>query len=258
MNATLYGQIENPSVAVIGVWDPMLPLHRDLFAELSEYARSTGKTSLAILLDPDPRALMYGVAHWPVYDDVKTRQHLLQAAGIDAILQLEFQPADIETGAAEVLALVTQHVPIVELWLGANQRLGSGDRGSAPTVQRVADQHAIQLRRLPEVAHLPQASEVRKLLATGRIADAAAIVGRYPQRRRPAAANLQLAWSPGLYEVDVSRLDLGRDRFTLELTKDPSDLATTDWPNPLVTSMTFLAGPRDVSVADAIPVALAG
>lgn len=40
MKATLYGQIDKPVMAIVGVWDPFLPAHYDLFARLvTEAAR---------------------------------------------------------------------------------------------------------------------------------------------------------------------------------------------------------------------------
>lgn len=245
MRALLDRPVAAPAIAVMGVWDPVLPVHRQLFAEVIAHAHARNRAALAILLDPDPRWLLYGPARWPVYDDGETRRRLLRAVGFDAVLGLLFEAADIHGGAAEVFDRVTRQVRLEELWLGANQRLGSGDGGSASTVQRVAAQHHVALRRLPDVATLPQANQVRGLLAQGRVTAAAAIVGHPPARRQPPDGTLRFAWSPGIYRAAGTTSDAAVCHFVISLEAKPDGLAAFSWPQPTIRQLEFIAGPGE-------------
>ena len=53
------GTTHQPSVAIVGVFDPILPAHLDLFAEVRAYAQVRGLQPLVILIDPDPGSVMF-------------------------------------------------------------------------------------------------------------------------------------------------------------------------------------------------------
>lgn len=82
------GKINGPVVGIIGVWDPLLPIHIKLFHELVAYGQSNGLGTLLVVLDPDPGILLWGRSTWPVYDQIQMRLHLMMSCGIDAILNV--------------------------------------------------------------------------------------------------------------------------------------------------------------------------
>src|SRR6476620_3044356 len=148
MKATLFGQIDKPVMAIVGVWDPFLPAHLDLFARLVSEAASRSYASVAILIDPAPQMLMYGPSHWPVYDDFKSRAKMMLDLGLDGLLHLDFDRDGLKAGAVEFFELIMAQIPLAELWLGQMQRLGSGDAGSVETVDRLAGELGFRVERL--------------------------------------------------------------------------------------------------------------
>jgi hypothetical protein len=197
---TLLGSPASPAVAVTGVWDPLLPAHGQLFATLVDHARQSGLAALAVVLHPNPVALMQGMPDLQ-YDDVHARIALLRAAGIDAVLRVDLTPDDLRATPADFFAALTAQITVAEFWLGARQSLGVGTNSAPEVMDRVSRQFGIPIRRLPDCDLKPLAAEVRGLLASGRIREATTIVGHAPLRCRPEAGPLRLAWPPGRYRV---------------------------------------------------------
>jgi FAD synthase len=248
MRATLYGKIVGPAIAVVGVWDPLLHAHQELFERVYCQARRNGLTSLAIVIDPDPALVMRGAAKWPVFDDVRTRIQRLRSAGIDAILHLRFVQDDLNAGVAEFFALVEAHATLAELWLGAHQTIGRGPNGSQQAILEAAEQRGIQLYRLPIVKLLPPPYEIRQSLAAGRVAEVVSWVGRAPIRSRPRSDTRRLAWCPGRYRaLPLASLTAPTTEAPLEieLVDRPRGLPTFQWPHRDIKYLAFVAGPAD-------------
>lgn len=248
MKARLEGQITAPVVAILGVWDPFLPAHRQLFADLCCYARRQMRSSLLMVIDPAPSRFLQGAAEWPVYDDHQTLLHLIRPAGFDGILHLRFCKADLQGTASDLFNLVLPLVKLDEFWLGANQSLGQGEGGNHRTVARLAEQHGIQLRRLPEIGVDRLGKDIRRLLKAGCIAEAAALAGRPPVRSRPKSGVLRFAWPSGPYRiVALESPDASLDGYTREvcLQPDPRGGTHLDWPDRSMRYIAFVAGPSD-------------
>lgn len=248
MRASLHGRLSGPAVAVVGVWDPLVPAHRDLFEQVSCHAERAGLSSLAVLIDPDPALVMRGRADWPVYDDARARGARLRAAGIDAVLRLRFEHGDLAYGAAEFFDLIGVLATLRELWIGAHQSLGRGPLGSRDTIARLAQERGISLCPLPPVRLLPSGYDVRQALASGQIARAATMVGRHPVRSRPSRGKLRLAWQPGIYRVLPLSSPIAPPRGTpieVELVADGNGVPGLAWPNPDAPYIAFVEGPGD-------------
>lgn len=248
MKAQLEGQLTGPSVAILGVWDPFLPAHRQLFEEVCCYARQQVRSSLLMIIDPAPSRFLLGAAEWPVYYDRQTLRQLIRPAGFDGILHLRFCKADLQGSASDLFNLVLPLVKLDEFWLGANQSLGVGEGGNHRTVARLADQHGIRLRRLPETGVDRLGKDVRRLLKAGCIAEAGALVGRPPVRSRPKSGTLHFAWSPGAYRiVALEAPDAPLEGCSQEvcLQPDPRGGTRLDWPDRTMRYIAFVAGPSD-------------
>lgn len=248
MRATFYGKVAGPAIAVVGVWDPMLGAHRELFEQIRCQAQRAGLPALAIVIDPDPALMLRGRAHWPVFDDIHTRVQRLFGSGFDAVLRIRFFENDLNAAAAEFFSLVDAHATLAELWLGAHQSLGRGVDGSQETILRLAGERGIQTHRLPPVKVLPPPYDIRQCLAAGRVAEAAEMAGRPPVRSRPRSGALRLAWRPGRYRVLPLASPLApptASPFDVELAAMPRGLPRLAWPDPAIKHLAFVGGPAD-------------
>ena len=251
MKCRLYGSLLRPAIAVVGVWDPFLSYHRDMLKDLHAYATKKSSSSLGVLIDPSPGKfssfkMRYGVSGWPVYDSLQARVSFILGCGLDAVLCVRFRKRDFTATAAEFLDAVRASVLLDELWLGALQLLGPGDQGSAAAIADYAALHGIRVTILPPP---PLATyDVRSFLASGRLADAIAVVGHPPIWQRPRSGTLRLAWRPGKYRaVPIERVDfiLGQPDMEVTLSLRPKGPGALSWPSRSVRYLAFTMGPSD-------------
>ena len=244
MRATLVGPAAGPAAAVVGTWDPFLPEHRLLLGHVGAEARKAGLSFVAVMLDPPPALFVHRARAWPLYDDTATRLEVVGTSAVDALLHVRFTRRDADSTAAAFIELVSEHVRLRELWLGRSQSLGRGPDGNAEAIARVARRKRFAVRRLD--ATPLYSSEVRAHLADGRVADAVALVGRPPVRRRPKGERVRLAWAKGRYEATAATArgdELGH--VTVELEESPRGVPAFAWPDRRIARLAFVRGPAD-------------
>ncbi|MBI2762125.1 MAG: hypothetical protein HYX51_11950 [Chloroflexi bacterium] len=256
MKTTLYGEIDRPVVAVIGVWDPFLPRHEQLCTELAAAARERSLASVAIMLHPNPPALLTSDEAFPVYDDVHARVWRLHARGIDAVLKVQMTRADVDFGAAELFDAVLAAVPLAELWLGQKQSLGRGRAGSHQVIAELAGQHGVKLCMMPPPPAEAHGAgyQALKLLTDGRLAEAIVHVGHPPIWRRPKSGVLRLPWRPGRYRaVPLDHPDAlpSGPEITLTLARRAHRRPAMRWPDRQTRYLAFVAGSADEAPARA-------
>lgn len=239
-----------PCVAMIGSWDPLLPGHLELFGQMVRHARQHAVSSAIVMLDPSPTLLLHGRARWPEYDDADVRIGLVRSTGIDAVLHVRMTEGDVLATAAGFFELITSHLTIGELWMGATQTLGRGPGGSAREIARIGAANRFELVRLQDSAVPGVAGTVRSRLLDGRLAEAVALVGRAPVWRRPAEGHLRLAWRPGVYQARKrDEIDAGdaQPPVAVELIAEEEGGSTLVWPGR-GRYLQFLSGPFDAQV----------
>jgi hypothetical protein len=200
------------------------------------------------MLDPAPPLLRWGATSWAVYDGASTRQHLIREAGSDAVLRIRFAKRDLDGTAAQFLTFVGSQVAFTELYLGAGQVLGNGSEGMESAIAHYLEAHGMRLRHLPPTGLTATISQVRALLALGRLRRASELVGRPPTWARPPAGFLRLAWRPGTYRaVPIPRPDdePHADAIEIELTAQACGLPRMSWPPLPANYLAFTAGPAD-------------
>lgn len=250
MRPTLTGTLTGPAVAIAGVWDPFLPEHRQVFADLCLHARRQRLSALAVVLDPNPGALMYG-GPGLVYNEVGARIEMLCAEGFDAVLRLDFTQEDLRSTPDDFFAMLVSCAPIAEFWMGALQSLGVGTNITSNLVENLAAAHGIHLRRLPEVAVHSHRKHIWSLLATGRLVEAIALVGGPPVCSRPTSGPLRLSLPPGRYWaalLDSPVAGATGPAHEVFLIADGQRQAACEWPDESAGYLAFLSGPADEAI----------
>jgi FAD synthase len=246
LEAVLEGGDACRIVAAVGVWDPLLPAHEDLFRQLRSHAQQHGLAAAAIVLDPDPVRFLWGAAEVPVYNDIQTRVRLLLSSDLDRVVMVRFRRRDLFSGADDLFSAVLGCVQLEELWLGARQTLGRGDGNSFEAIVELGRPLGVVVKRRA-FARL-ETQDVRELLAAGRLREAAQAVGRPPIRSRPRSGRLRLAWRPGLYQAaQLAGLEAeaGAKPIRVRLAADGNRLPKLEWPDPAIRRLAFVAGPGD-------------
>ncbi len=168
--------------ATLGNFDGVHRGHQALIAE-ARAARPAAPTAL-VTFEPHPRRHFQPAAPPFRLTAPAERRRVLAALGIDLLVELPFD-ADLaamepETFAAEVLGA---GLGLSHLVVGADFRFGRARRGDAALLARLGPEagYAVRIEPMrggPGGAY--SSTAIRKALTEGRVADAAAALGRWP------------------------------------------------------------------------------
>jgi len=250
MQSELYGSTTRPVIAIVGTWDPLLPKHLRLFAQLKKYADRVSRQALVIMLDPAPPSLMWGrIAEWPVYDAPDMRLALIRSCGIDAIQIVRFIERDLDAPLSDFFRVICRRSKLEELVLGDRQLFGRGSESTPAALQRIAKRRNFHLLRLPPENSPPISQEARDCIRNGKLRVAIRLVGRPPVWRRPVRGQLRLPWPAGPYDCSPLSDPLGnpgRRLFRVEMSSQKNGFAKMSWPDKTVRWLAFTAGPADL------------
>jgi hypothetical protein len=250
-----HGRANRLLVGVVGVWDPPLQHHRDLFQDLSRRVQNTSFASLVITLDPPPASYALGEGVWTTHTDLEWRLEVQRQCGIDYFAVLRLDQAEVDQGARYFLEKLQPDLSLAELWLGAHQTLGRFQPGSRVAVETSCASLGISVRILEDITDVQLKRKLHSLLASGRVAEAYRVGGVPPVWRKPRGGELKLSWPPGSYTAisytsveensKTSSLEQATSkRFQVELHRDVTWSRLT-WPDPSIEWMAFLQGPGD-------------
>lgn len=158
------------------------------------------------------------------------------------------QKKDLTTPPQQFFDLLSEHVEIAELWLGATQSLGNGPAGTSEGIATLMSKRGTAVKVLPEVGVKAVSYQVRELMLKGQLRQAADIVTRPPGRSRPITSKITIAWHPGRYvAVPVERLSTKPTGLPFVVYSTPSSrgLATLQWPDNNIRHLMFITGPCD-------------
>jgi riboflavin kinase/FMN adenylyltransferase len=169
-----------PSYVTIGVFDGVHRGHQQLIAEMVKAARSTDGVAVAVTFDPHPAAAL-GHEPPPLLTTVEERAALLDALGLDVLVAFPFTPATARTAAADFVAVLVDHLHMVELWGGPNLSLGHRREGSISFLRCLGKERGFVVHIIEPLAWegiLVSSSRVRDALQAGDIRRATGYLGR--------------------------------------------------------------------------------
>ena len=169
------------SVVAIGAFDGLHRGHQALLAQLRARADACGLAAAVVTFEPLPRAF-FSNEPLPRLGSARERLAGLVAAGIDVVLQLRFNHALSGTSAeAFVERVLRDRLATREVWIGEGFQFGHKRGGDLGLLQRMGESCGFRATAMPRVLledeHV-SASRVRRLLAEGRLDDAATLLGR--------------------------------------------------------------------------------
>jgi len=242
--------VRTPALAVIGTWDPLLPVHKELFQKLARKGAKTGLTPVVVILFPSPvRLLNRDPDICLEYTDLRARVALIRECAAVKILTVRMTREDLDASTRSFFDLIGSHIALRELWLGANQSLGRCKQGSDGAIAALARKRKISLRRLEVCKGSKAGGMALRFLQVGKVRDAIKCAGNAPTWRRPRSGVLRLNWRPGNYiALPISRpsLDTVSTLAPILVKIMPARSGgTLEWPAPDVEWLSFVAGPAD-------------
>lgn len=177
-----------PSAVTIGKFDGMHRGHRAVISRLLGIAAERGLTSTVMTFDRNPLSLLKPEACPPALASNQQKLESLAEAGVDATLLVHF---DRDFSAIPASAFM-QHILVdalgaAVLLVGNDFRFGQGGTGDVGTLRDFAATRGIEVLVIEDVmirgSERVSSTSVRELVLSGRVAEAAELLGA-PHRIR--------------------------------------------------------------------------
>jgi riboflavin kinase/FMN adenylyltransferase len=157
-------------VVAIGTFDGVHRGHR----EVIETALASGPSPTVVTFDPHPRiALGYDVE---LLATLERRLELIAALGVEEALVVAFTSELAELEPEEFVRDVLEPIGTRIVVAGDSFRFGRGRRGDLELLRRLG----LEVRPAPLVPGV-SSTEIRQLLRTGEVVEAASLLGRPPE-----------------------------------------------------------------------------
>lgn len=167
----------------IGNFDGVHRGHQSMMARLVANARSAGVPAVAFTFDPHPITILRGGQAPPSLTTLERKLELLEQCGADCAIAYRTDRALLNLPPREFFDLViVGELAARGLVEGPNFFFGHNRAGSIETLREFCDEAGLLLEVVPPVKvgdHLVSSSEVRSLIAAGRVARARDLLG-YP------------------------------------------------------------------------------
>ena len=157
-------------VAAIGSFDGVHRGHRRVL----EIARSAGPPLTVVTFWPHPRLVLGNRVE--LLSTLERRIELLEEAGVDEVLVVEFTPGLAAREPAEFAESVLRQIGAKVIVVGENFRFGRAAAGDAALLERLG----FEVRSVPTLEGV-SSTEVRGLLREGDVVAAARLLGRAPE-----------------------------------------------------------------------------
>ncbi len=174
--------LQQDTVLTIGAFDGIHRGHRQLIHTIVERARAAGRLAGVITFHPHPVAVL-APDRAPTYLTTPGEKvALLEGLGIEVVALLPFSPEMADLPARNFMELVTRHLRMRELWVGADFALGRDREGDVAALRQLGpdlgyELHVVEPVELDE--GVVSSSRIRSLVRDGHVEEAARLLGRY-------------------------------------------------------------------------------
>lgn len=176
--------IERDTVLTIGAFDGLHLGHQELLQALMHTARQTDRISGVVTFDPLPRAVLQPDRNAVFLTTLEDKIELLTEWGVGLMAVLPFSVELARTSARDFVQMLGQSLRMTELWIGWDFALGRGRTGDARTLSRLGELMGFHVHVIDPVSDgftVISSTQIRQLIAVGRVQEAAQMLGRYHQ-----------------------------------------------------------------------------
>lgn len=163
----------------IGVFDGVHRGHQEILRRLTVEGHQAGAPAVVLTFSPHPATVLSGreVKCLTTPDE---RADLLSAWGVDVVITYEFDRALADTSAQDFVARLKGPLDFHHLLVGYDFALGKGREGNAARLASIGKRLGYTVEIIPAVSDesgVISSTEIRKLVATGEVGEAANLLG---------------------------------------------------------------------------------
>jgi riboflavin kinase/FMN adenylyltransferase len=170
-----------PSVVTLGNFDGVHKGHQAVLSTVVEQAAARGARSVAVTFDPHPHALLHPERALQMIASTDQRLELLSAAGLDAVLVMEFTHELARwTPERFVVDVFVKALGASLVVVGEDTRFGVRNSGDVATLRRLGAEHGFEVLTLADIGNGGRwsSSRVRELVTKGDVRGVQEILGR--------------------------------------------------------------------------------
>ncbi|HEX5836238.1 MAG TPA: bifunctional riboflavin kinase/FAD synthetase [Anaerolineales bacterium] len=170
--------LENSWLA-IGVFDGVHRGHQQIIRRLTAGAHEHGVPAVVLTFHPHP-ARIFGRGEIRLLTLPEERADLFASFGVDAVVTHPFDRDFANTTALDFMKLLKQHLSVSHLVLGYDSTVGKNREGNAARLVEIGAELGYSVEVTPALSDesgVISSTEIRKLVATGNVVDAAQLMG---------------------------------------------------------------------------------
>jgi len=178
-SAALSG-IKNP-VLTLGNFDGLHLGHLKIIKGVSARARKLGVPSAVYTFDPHPLKVVAPHKSPPLLLDMDDKIKLMEAAGIDNLIFARFTREFAEKHPRQFVEEVILALSAKEVWVGHDFKFGKSKTGTVEYLKELGKEFGFRVVVIDAYrlgGEIVSSSRIRSLVATGRIRQAARLLGR--------------------------------------------------------------------------------
>jgi riboflavin kinase/FMN adenylyltransferase len=172
---------DRPTVATVGMFDGVHRGHRLLFDRVFEDARKLDARSAVVTFDPHPLEVLAPDKAPCMLTTLDQRLRLFEEAGFDLALVLPFNRELAElTPEQFAKAALVDELNVRKILVGEDFRFGHDRAGDVDTLREIGHADGFEAEAIPllgDMDHKIGSSAIRRLVAEGKVEDAARLLG---------------------------------------------------------------------------------
>lgn len=171
-----------PTVVSVGNFDGVHMAHQAVLRHMAERAHAIGGKAVAVTFDPHPLWILRPDSAPKLLTPLEVKLQLLEQTGVDAVLVLPFT-RDLSLMSAHDFArnVLVDALHAREVHEGYNFHFGHKAQGNVDTLAQFGREMGFDVHTYSEQllrGHHVSSSEIRSLIAAGRVERARALLGR--------------------------------------------------------------------------------
>lgn len=170
-----------PTVVTLGNFDGVHRGHDAVLTTVTDQAAARHVRSVAVTFEPHPLAVLFPERAPEMLTGIEDRLFLLEQRGLDAVVVMPFtRDLAAQTPREFVEETFVKNLHAACVVVGKDTRFGVKNSGDVDTLRELGNELGFDVIALDDVGpgHRWSSTEVRALLAEGRVDDAADVLGR--------------------------------------------------------------------------------